>query len=463
MRDWKIVKQTEREDIDLVFDLAVSTEVIAQDTVSVYGTMGLTPSGQFYVKYSLNDVEMEVTKLTYSLVVAVKFQNSNFDVGDNFIKVDVYSGKDEHLYTATKLIVKNYYGYICTVNKQFRNVRDLDYICAENTEIYLGLQQDNINFILSELSIEITALNTITKQVWNEELQEYETVEDTQQLVISPIIEEFDITSNKPPKAVDGVSITTNIKEGKNTINLLPLLLVGQVIYGIKISTSNARLLFTFFHSQQSYHTVYLQRPKIVYNDRATITWDNVTIRSPEIFEKFVLLRDSQVIFETTKITDRKYTDSTLTTGQTYLYQLQVWINVNDEVLWDFTQAVADLWKPKEREKLSFYEQNVGMKKLPIDVYGKMDNIESNPAVLVQGNGVFVANANGANIFNEYFAGSTLDFSDRVGITKLLVNNSMDGGLVSIVDNATFVRNLDIGKLWKVRMRKRARSIAMIK
>lgn len=464
MRLWKTIKHKEDSIIELQSNVAASAEVISIGKVSVYGSIHLSDGSPFYVKYYVNDTFYGASQQEYTYIVALQFLNSIFLVGENLIRLEIYDINDVLLYEQQKTVIKNYYDYIWFFNYKQQNVVDLDFTLLNKGKLYLGLQQDNINFVLSEMSLTI---NVPVGQNIGE-----------QTIKISPILSKWEPATGQIPEVWQDIEQEVTLQEGENIINLVDILISGMTVYGICITGENVKFDFNFQKCPQQYYIVYIRRPRIVYNDRATITWENVVFKYEDSFEKFELIRDGNVIFSTEDFHTRVYTDDTLELNKSYFYQLKIYVKVPNDVVWKFTQEVADLWKKTEKERIEFYagedlkdpggaslehdgEPFIGIEHLPINVNAKFTNVNNYPDYqeLNDGEGFIIANEAGKNIYKEFFVDAHIDFSDRVTITKLLDQSCMDKTLAPIVEKATFVKKLGEGYMWRFKMHKRTRKL----
>lgn len=436
---------------ELVTDLQFSTEVIFNEKVTLFGTTSFADGRSFSFKVFVNDsLQAAKSAVSGSAIVAVGLNNQMFNIGNNTIKVEFYDESNNIIVTLSKTIMKSYYDYFIMIDGSLQPKNSRLTPVDTTTKIYFGMTQENTNQSLEALSITIESYNTGT-------------------IKIQPVLKPWDVTGKDMPE-VSEYSQNYSLSAGKNTLNLINLLASGKPIYGLVITPQNSFSLYVGFEkSQQTYYRMYLQRPRVTYHDHVVLSWSNVKLRqeAKDNFTKFVLFRDGTKIFETADFNVREYEDTAVTLGATHMYQLYMYVTVPPSVVWDYITAVRDMYKLSGGDKsiIEFNSDNVALKKKSATVSADLSiAIRDTNVGYLEGTGIYLENAQGTNLFKEFFTLSVLDFTDRVGISRLLMNCNMDTSLITLVDDATFIKDLTASngsayKMYRFKMRKRTRSI----
>lgn len=435
-------------------DLLFSRETTFSESILGKGSISFDDSRNFLITYYVNDQKYAETSLAAIQIVNIVFPTTTLVIGENIIKLEMIGTDGLVFCTLEKSVFMSYYNFFTYYRGVAEPKKDLISLVSDDRCIYVGSAQMNPNKQLSELYINISAAASCIVK-------------------ISPIFEEsWSVSSNVPPTKEESIYVEANLDEGDNAVSLIPLLLAAKPVYGLKIYTptgGNARINLFFNRLNQSYYKIFLARPNVVYYDNLTISWEDVSIEAVESFLKFELIRDGSVIFTTSDFHERTYIDTNIQLNKHYLYQLAVYLDVPESVVWDFLYTVKDLWKwriPAAGEdpstpRLQFETGDyVDFGKKPINVSADFDNLILDPGLqYIAGDGISIISATGDNLFKEFLAQAEIDFTDRAGITKLLIAANMDTSLVTLVESATKEKVMGDGYLFRFKMRKRTRAI----
>lgn len=216
-----------------------------------------------------------------------------------------------------------------------------------------------------------------------------------------------------------------------------------------------------FPQSTQTYYRIFLERPTYTYYNSAVLSWPDVQLKDASLFTKFSLTRNGTEIFSTTDYNVRTYEDTTVQKGQTYIYQLLIYMEIPQEVVWDFIYSVKDMWKTSTDKKIVFETQNIQFEELnpTITLDDRSSLSQTGPNTVIDDQGIHILTAQSGNLFNEYFATAVFDISNRTKIKSILAQANASQELSYVIDDVVFVKNMGEGKMYRFIMRKRTRSI----